>query len=150
MLDRLMRPFDFHATALQLRAQRRQLIASNIANADTPQYQARDFNFNQALAQAQSSMLMEQDQRADAGRGGVGLQATRPGHFGGNSNSGKADGLARTEPGYRKPEQASIDGNTVDLDRERANFLDNSLRYESTLRFMNSNIRQMITAIKGE
>jgi flagellar basal-body rod protein FlgB len=115
MLDLMTKGFNLHADALQLRAERQKLLASNIANADTPNYKARDFDFGKALKA---------------------MQADRSG--------------AMPVPAYRIAEQASIDGNTVDMDRERANFLDNSVRYESTLRFINSNIRQMLTAIKGE
>ena len=52
--------------------------------------------------------------------------------------------------GFRLPQQASIDGNTVDLDRERANFADNSLRYEATLRFINGSVRNLVSAIRGD
>jgi flagellar basal-body rod protein FlgB len=115
MLDLMTKGFSLHADALQLRAERQKLLASNIANADTPNYKARDFDFGKAL----STMRMNKSNEMPV-------------------------------PAYRVTEQASIDGNTVDMDKERANFMDNSVRYESTLRFINSNIRQMLTAIKGE
>lgn len=149
MLDRMMSSFDFHAAALQLRGQRQQLIASNIANADTPNYKARDLRFTEAMAQYKEAGLA-----AGSDKLALRMSATAAGHVGkgadGNNAAAAMAGARTGEPGYRAAEQASIDGNSVDLDRERANFLDNSLRYETTLKFMNSSIRQMITAIKGE
>ena len=124
---------DAHAQALTLLAQRQKVLAGNIANADTPGYQARDFDFAQALAQA----------RGGAAAGG--MQVTNTAHL---ATSGGAAG----DPGlqWRTPEQPSLDGNTVDLDKERARFADNALRYEATLRFINNDVRQMLSAITGQ
>jgi flagellar basal-body rod protein FlgB len=122
---------DNHATTLSLLAQRQKLLAGNIANADTPGFQARDLDFSQALAQA----------RGQAGSKAV--VATSAGHI------APANG-ASTEAQYRTSEQPSLDGNTVDLDRERAHFADNSLRYEATLRFINHDVRTLLSAITGQ
>jgi len=129
---------DFQAQALQLQAERGRVLASNIANADTPNYKARDFNFQQALA------------AATAGKGAgtaasVAVARTQPGHLATAAGSGTTPALM-----YRAPLQNSVDGNTVDLDVERANFAENSVRYEATLRFINGQIKMMTTAINGQ
>jgi flagellar basal-body rod protein FlgB len=142
MSSRLTDSIDFHGRALTLRAERQKVIASNIANADTPRYAARDFDFRSALAEATGG----------AAAGGVASSApriatTQPGHLGAAPAPGRLDATALK---YRVTEQPSIDGNTVDLDRERANFADNALRYEAGLRFINGSVRTLLSAIKGE
>ena len=129
---------EFQAQALQLQAERGRVLASNIANADTPNYKARDFNFQQALA------------AATAGKGAgtaapVAVARTQPGHLATAAGAGVTPALM-----YRAPLQNSVDGNTVDLDVERANFAENSVRYEATLRFINGQIKTMTTAINGQ
>ncbi len=133
MLEQMTARLDFHAQALVLRSQRQQVIASNIANADTPGYVARDFDFAQAL------------RSASGGVGGSTVAATDTRHM----------ALGATAPGqpalaYAVQTQPSQDGNSVDLDRERANFVDNSVRYESTLRFINGHVKTMLSAITGQ
>jgi flagellar basal-body rod protein FlgB len=135
MLNRLTASLDFHGQALALRSERQRLIASNIANADTPGYVARDLDFSQALRQATGQMT--------AATAPV-LQASQPGHIGGSAN-----GRAEANLVYATASQTNLDRNTVDMDRERANFADNSVRYEATLRFINGNVRTMLDAIKG-
>jgi len=132
MFERLTGNLQFQGQALTLRAERQKVLAGNIANADTPGFQARDFDFAAALKNATGST-------PGAARG-----ATDPRHLllGGAADDPK---LA-----FRQPEQPSLDGNTVDLDRERANFADNSVRYEATLRFINGNVRTILSAIRGE
>ena len=136
MLDRLTSSLDFHGQALSLRSERQRLIASNIANADTPGYVARDMDFSAALRQATGQM-----------QGATVLAASQPGHIGGASG---AAGAAQTNLVYATPSQTNLDRNTVDMDRERANFADNSVRYEATLRFINGNVRTMLDAIRGQ
>lgn len=155
MLDRMMNHFDFHADALRLRSERQALLASNIANADTPNYKARDFNFSATLAQMKSAQALSPATTAANAlvKNALSLQGTSATHLkrAGDANSDSPGRTTRSvEASYRRAEQAAVDGNTVDMDRDRANFLDNSLRYESTLRFMNSNLRQMLSAIKGD
>jgi flagellar basal-body rod protein FlgB len=134
-LDEYMR---FNETALSLRAQRQELIASNIANADTPNYKARDIDFASAL---QSALA------ATTPPAGV-LAKTAPGHIGGSGQSG--DFLPNGTPvQYRVPAQGSADNNTVDMDVERNQFADNGLRYEAAVTFLNSQIRGLMTAING-
>jgi flagellar basal-body rod protein FlgB len=132
---------DFHAKALVLRAQRQQLIASNIANADTPGYVARDVDFKQAMGNAMS---------AGSGLGGgLAPVSTQSGHLPLPGLSGSTLGAAG-QLGYGIQSQPSMDNNSVDLDRERANFVDNSVRYESTLRFINNYAKTMLAAIQGQ
>jgi flagellar basal-body rod protein FlgB len=130
-IDRLSASLDFQATALALHSQRAKVLASNIANADTPNYQAKDFDFSQALSQATT-----QSSAAPA--------RTHPAHLPATSAADPAPALQ-----YRQPLQAALDGNTVDLDTERAAFAENSVRYEATLRFLNNQIKTMLSAING-
>lgn len=142
MLDRLTGSLDFQATALTLRSERSRVLASNIANADTPNYKARDFDFRAALAQAASSLPA--NARA-GGSGGLAAQRTSGGHLPASTGGAGSPTLL-----YRTPLQTSLDANTVDLDKERANFAENSVRYEASLRFINGQIRQLMTAINGQ
>ncbi len=126
----------FHESALSLRAQRQELLASNIANADTPNYKARDIDFSSAL------------QGALAGRQG-GLATTAQGHVPRGQASG--DTLANGTPvQYRGVVQGSVDGNTVDMDVERNQFADNALRYEAGITMINHQIKGLLAAIQGQ
>ncbi len=133
MLDQLTRALDFNSTALLLRSERSRVLAGNLANADTPNFKARDFDFKQALAQATG--------QADAT---VSAARTHAGHLPAPGAAGAAPTLL-----YRTPLQTSLDGNSVDMDMERASFADNTLRYEANLRFLNGQIRTLMTAISG-
>lgn len=130
-LDQLL---DFHTTALSVRTQRQQLLAANVANADVPQYKARDIDFAQALQQA-----LGPDK---TGSGTLATTASR--HL-----PGVTAGSAQGEPLYRVPLQDSIDGNTVELDVERAQFADNAVHIEANLTFLNSQIKMMLAALQG-
>lgn len=132
-MDIFTQRLDSHGKALDLLSQRQKVLAGNIANADTPGFKARDFDFSAALAEA----------RGDAS----GAARTSRRHLYGN---GSADGQPQVTLLWRNAEQPSLDGNTVDLDRERANFADNAMRYEATLRFINSDVRTMLSAITGQ
>ena len=136
--SRLTDTLDFHAAALTLRSQRQQLIAANIANADTPGYVARDMDFAAALRQATTKTAGGAAQAAAAA-------PARPGHIAlSGGTHGGADLL------YATPSQTSLDRNTVDMDRERARFADNALRYEATLRFVNAQVKTLLGAITGQ
>lgn len=139
MLDRLTSSLDFQAQALSLRAERQRLIASNIANADTPGYQARDFSVGSAL-------------RASGAAGGgstvVTLSATAQGHL--DLNGQAPSSTPEPQLLYASPSQTNLDSNTVDLDRERASFADNTVQYEASLRFISSQVRTLLTAITGQ
>ena len=129
-----------HADALPLREQRMKLIASNLSNADTPGYVARDFKFADALnAATQSGPSLEQK----LGTNG----ASHPQHIPLPAGSSAPAG---TTLGYALQTQPSLDKNTVDMDRERANFVDNAVRFEATLRFINGNVRTMLSSIQGQ
>lgn len=132
MIDKLDSTFRFYQDAANLRAHRQQLIASNIANADTPKYKARDINFSSAL------------QGALSGNGGVTLATSVPNHI--------APPASATPPApllYRAAVQGSVDGNTVDMDVERSQFADNAIHYEANLTFVSNQIRMMLAAIQG-
>jgi flagellar basal-body rod protein FlgB len=133
MINRLTETLDFQAEALVLRAQRQRLLASNIANADTPGYAARDLDFAQALKEATGAV---------ANRPGT-LAATAAGHL------APLPAAAEGRLVYARAAQPSLDGNTVDMDRERASFADNSVKYEATLRFVNGQLRTMLDALKS-
>ena len=152
MTSRLTESLDFHGRALLLRAERQKVLAGNIANADTPNYAARDFDFRAALTEATgwTPPAAGGTTAAAPGTGAtppstVALAATRAGHLGGGA--ARVDATATR---YRVSEQPSLDRNTVDLDRERANFADNAIRYEAALRFVNGSVRTMLSAIRGE
>ncbi len=132
-MDRLTDGLNFNAQALVLRSERQRLIASNIANADTPGYVARDFNFAQALREATSEV------------GKAGVPQTKAADYGSEATT------ARVERNllYAMPSQTNLDRNTVDMDRERAAFAENTIKYESTLRFITGQVKTMMDAIKG-
>ena len=136
MINRLTDTLDFQAQALNLRGERQRIIASNIANADTPGYVARDMDFAQALREATGS---------GGARGATAtLAVTQPGHIPLATGAAGANGLR-----YAAPSQTNLDSNTVDMDRERASFADNSVKYEATLRFINTHVRNMLDAMKS-
>ena len=129
MIPHLTAALDFHGQALQLRAERQRVIAGNIANAETPGYQARDFDFASAL-------------RAASGESRTGEGIAR------NVMNSGAPGSVQPTLRYAVPSQTNLDSNTVDMDRERAAFADNSVKYEATLRFINGSVRTMLDAMK--
>ena len=138
MIGNLNDVLQFQSTALRLRSERQQVLAANIANADTPNYKAVDFDFAQALSAAVGS-----NAGAASAKGGPGLASTAPGHLGtvGMRN------LPTLQ--YRTPSQSAVDGNSVEMDAERAQFADNAVRYEASLRFLNGQIRTLMSAITG-
>jgi flagellar basal-body rod protein FlgB len=133
MLDRLTDTLNFQADALSLRSERQRLIASNIANADTPGYLARDMDFATALRQASGEVKP------------VTLATSSSAHLSPDLSARSGGELL-----YASASMASIDRNTVDMDRERASFTDNAVKYEATLRFINSGVSTMLSAIKGQ
>lgn len=110
--------FGVHGKALQLRSQRLGLLASNIANASTPGFKARDIDFSQALASVEQ---------------------------GGNVGS-----AMQSATKFRVPLQASLDGNTVELNTEQTKFAENAVAYQTTLAFLNGRIDTLKRALKGE
>jgi len=125
MINRLTDNLDFHSQALVLRSERQRLIAGNIANADTPGFKARDFDFAAALREASAGQKSPaSDVMTTTGRANLALR-------------------------YATPQQANLDSNTVDMDRERANFMDNALKFDATLRFINGSVRTTLDAMKS-
>jgi len=118
MIDALNKLMQFQTEALRLRSYRQELLSANIANGDTPNYKAVDFDFSQALKTAQVP-----------GAGG---------------KAGAAPELL-----YRMPAQASLDGNSVEMDAERAKFADNTVRYEAALRVLSAQIKTMLSAVQS-
>ena len=126
--------FGIHAQAMQLRARRAELLAANLANSDTPNYKARDIDFK--------SVLQEAPGLQSAPR----LRTTDPRHITEPDAGGPAGGTAA----YRIPEQPSLDGNTVDPQIEKAAYMQNAVSYQTSLRFLDSKVRGLLSAIKGE
>lgn len=133
MSSRLDRDFSFLQKALDLRGTRQQILASNIANADTPNYKARDFDFSATLKNAISKRPAH-----------PGLEKTDARHL---SASGSAGAGIKLQ--YSMPYQTSLDGNTVEMDVERNKYMDNAIRYEADLTIMTSKIKTMLSAIQG-
>jgi len=124
-----------HEKALLFQSRRTAILASNIANADTPGYKARDIDFNQALKQENADTISS-----------TSLKTTHPRHIG-NSDS---DTLSGVEMKYRTPSQPTLDGNTVELQKEQAAFAENAVRYQATLKFLGGRFRGLRAAIRGE
>ncbi|TQK07503.1 flagellar basal body rod protein FlgB [Herbaspirillum sp. SJZ107] len=140
MIGKLDDYLRFNETALSLRAQRQELLASNIANADTPNYKARDIDFSSALQGALA-------RAGGDGKGGNALATTNAAHIG-----AAADGKTLTDGTpvlYRTVTQGAVDGNTVEMDTERTQFADNGLRYEAGISMINHQIRDLMAAIQG-
>jgi flagellar basal-body rod protein FlgB len=149
MFDRINEALDFHAKVLVLRAERQKVIATNIANADTPEYKAVDVNFADALRAAAGTPSSASGGRG-AGEPGVRSAGEPARTHAGHIAAGGAGGAGMAAPLlYRTPPQAAMDNNTVDLDLERAQFAENAVRYEATLRFINGQIRTLTSAISG-
>jgi flagellar basal-body rod protein FlgB len=141
MFANMTSTLDFHAIALVLRAERQRIIASNIANADTPGYAGRDINFKDAMNEATgaSGQSLSPSVSSDG--------TSDPRHIALQASTAT---LGSTGLKYTTQTQPAMDGNSVDMDRERANFVDNSVRYEATLRFINNQAKTMMSAIQGQ
>lgn len=149
MFANLTNGLDFQTKALVLRAERQRVIASNIANADTPGYVGRDINFKEAMSAAledsRPGNRLTLTRSGDAASGNAGT--SHAAHIPLQSTLGSlGDGALA----YTVQSQPSMDGNSVDLDQERANFVDNSVRYEATLRFINGSSKTILSAIQGQ
>lgn len=139
-----------HAQALTLEAKRNEMLAANLANVDTPNYKARDLDFKAALAAAAGS--------STPSGSATGASAT-PALRAGNASPQAAAAATATLTGsagvespfvkYRVPMAPSLDGNTVDEQLEQSAFVENSVRYQATLTFLNSKLKELMTAIVG-
>ncbi len=123
--------FGIHEQALLLHGQRMGVIATNLANADTPNYKARDIDFGAVLSQTDASSLP--------------MATTETAHI-----SLAQDGVAAADLQYRNPYQASLDGNTVEMPVEQAAFSENNVRYQASLTFINLKISELQFAIAGQ
>ena len=120
--------FGVSPQALSIRAQRFEMISSNLANADTPGYKARDIDFADALARARTERAVPMKSNAM--------------HF--------DVGSTAYDLMYRVPSQPSLDGNTVETEQEHAAFMDNAIRYQASLNFLNGRIKSAMLALRGE
>jgi len=145
MLANMTNALDFHAKALVLRAEKQRVIASNIANADTPGYVGRDINFKDAMSSALGGSNLTLAPAAAGAANSSGM--THATHF---PLQGSTAGMGGPRLDYTIQSQPAMDGNSVDMDRERANFVDNSVRYEATLRFINGSSKTLLSAIQGQ
>jgi flagellar basal-body rod protein FlgB len=136
MIGKLDEALRFHQTALKLRGERQQVLASNIANADTPNYKARDVDFGSAL----KSALAQSEPAA------TGLAKTAAAHLGATVGNTTASGAPLL---YRINQQGNVDGNTVDMDAERNQFADNALRYEAGVTFVSNQLKSLLAAVQG-
>ncbi|QEA39685.1 flagellar basal body rod protein FlgB [Pistricoccus aurantiacus] len=139
MIDKLGASMTFQQEVLNLRQQRQQVLANNIANADTPGYKARDFDFSRELERVMA--------RGRAGADGLAMTTTSKGHIAGKASAG---GSSVHDLLYRVPMQPSLDGNTVDMDLERSQFAENALRQQASLSFVNSRIQGLKAAMRPE
>ena len=129
-----------HAAALDVRARRTELIANNLANADTPGYKARDLDFRQAMARA----------AGETPPSGVHLATTQAGHIGGSTaDAARLSNGQVADLKYRTPLAPALDGNTVDAQLEQSAFAENAVRYQATITFLNNKFRGLLTAIMG-
>ena len=131
--------FSIHDNALLLRSKRSSVLASNIANADTPNYKARDFDFAKALKAAGQEIQQITPKMM--------MASTHQRHIS-MPVAGSADGDIQLQ--YRNPLHASLDGNTVDSHVEQAKFSENALQLQSSFTFLNSKVRGLMKVIKGE
>jgi flagellar basal-body rod protein FlgB len=140
-----------HAQALTLEAQRTELLAANLANADTPNYKARDIDFKSALAAASGGGV---NSGASLSSGTLPMAATNAVHLGAQgaaaADAVSGSSILNSNLKYRVPMAPALDGNTVDTQLEQAAFAENSVRYQATLTFLNARLKELMTAITGQ
>lgn len=137
MIDRIDQHIGAFRSIANLRAYRQEVLASNIANADTPNYKARDFDFGAAL------------QAATAGRSAA-MARTSPRHLAGQAGDGFANAPDGVALRYRSEYQANVDGNTVNMDVERSAFAENAVQLEAALTFLKKRFDSLQMAIQGQ
>ena len=128
-MDTIKDQLSFYSSALQLRGKRNNILASNIANAATPNYKARDISFEDEIKKLDKNGS---------------IITSHANHI--VQNSGKSI----NEASYREPLITSLDGNTVELAVEQMQFAENSMRYSTTVNFLNGKINKIMSAIRGE
>lgn len=127
--------FGIHERALQIRTARGEVLANNLANADTPNFKARDIDFRQAITQAEENQSQSKPD----------LVKTNARHI-----SGFAEATTESFLKYRMPTQPSLDGNTVEAHVEKAKFMENGMQHQATLEFIDSKISGIRGALRGE
>lgn len=135
MVDKLDSALNFNSQAMNLLGERQKILANNIANADTPGFKARDIDFSSELKQAVAN--------GSAGNSGLAMTTTSARHI-----AIQPKGAMVHDMKYRVPDQPSLDGNTVDMDRERSAFTDNMLRYQASVTMMKSSISRIKSAMQ--
>lgn len=131
-MSSIAKNFEVYSKALDLRSQRHQVLASNIANADTPNYKARDFDFRTAMHNALGGK--------PAG-GMLPMSLTASGH----QQGGGASGTPALQ--YRTEYQSAVDGNTVDMDVERTQIADNALQYQVLTQLISNKFQGLRSAM---
>ena len=131
----IQQELSIYSRALDLRASRHQVLASNVANADTPNYKARDFDFSVAMKAAEAARTK--------GGGSLRLELTAAGHLPGVGGEGETPLL------YRQEYQSAVDGNTVEMDHERTQIADNSLQYLILTQLVSGKLQGMRTALSS-
>lgn len=137
MIDQIGKDFSFYQKALALRQQRQEILASNIANSDTPNFKARDIDFAATLREAtgRSSRVPRLPDTS--------LTLTSARHI-----PAQAHSTAMARELYRVPLQPSLDGNTVDMDVERVQFADNTTKYQTDIQVLNGRIKSLLAALQ--
>ena len=128
--------FGIHERALQVRTQRGEVLANNLANADTPNFKARDIDFRQAMVAAQSELSTSKS----------GMNTTNARHISGFADTATTESFLK----YRQPTQPALDGNTVESHIEKAKFMENAMQQQATLEFLDGRIGALRGAIRGE
>ena len=129
MVDNIKQQLNVLSNALRVRNKKQEILASNIANAATPNYKARDVKFEVELARSLNEGPLK------------------------TSNNKHISIASKNLPGkvqYRQSINPSVDGNTVELAVEQMEFAENAIRYQTSLDFINSKIRGLMGAIRGE
>ncbi len=121
-----------HQYALEARVKRAEVLANNLANADTPGFKARDVNFQAMMRRAEQAVS------------GLGMNKTNEAHMDTTSDGSGSDLL------YRTPYQPSVDGNTVDTQQEQARFMRNAMDYQASFQFLSSKFADLTKALKGD
>jgi flagellar basal-body rod protein FlgB len=135
MVDKLDNALNFNSQAMNVFGDRQKILANNIANADTPGFKARDIDFSSELKQAVAN--------GRAGTSGLAMSVTSSRHI-----EIQPHGRAVQDLKYRVPDQPSMDGNTVDMDRERSAFAENAIRYQTSVTMMKSSISRIKSAMQ--
>lgn len=134
MINKLDKELNFHHQALSLRAARQELLSGNVANADTPNFKAKDIDFASVLHEKLS---------LTTNLNKVSLNTTSPAHINSAAQGAFGDSIL-----YRVPLQPSADGNTVDMDMERTRFADNAIKYDASITFLNAEFRNLSLAMQ--